>query len=63
MIYLRKVKLSNSGSGTLPNVEKVYKLYTTDVYGHPLHRNKTTIAAKKNGSFYDLGAIINGSSK
>ena len=45
-------------SGTLSDVKDVYKLYNVDSSKENAS-SKTTIAAKKDGSFYDLGAIIN----
>ncbi len=45
-------------SGTLTDVENAYKLYKVNT-SQGVGSSITTIAAKKDGSFYDLGAIIN----
>ena len=46
-------------SGILSNVEDVYKLYNVNA-SKGVGSWGTTIGVKKDGSFYDLGAIING---
>ena len=46
-------------SGTLSGVNGIIKLYNVDTYSQNASGYRTVIGATKDGSFYDLGSIIN----